>query len=175
MAHDHGLYVVLRIGPYVCAEWNLGGLPTWLLQKPGMVFRTWNEPFMTQMEKFVRKTVQVVKPFMATYVLERVFKLVEPEAQSLQCKWKMNMEMLNMIMEVKGIAILYGLLIWQIAWIRAFLGSCVSKIASQPSFWHVMAFTVTTGSNHIGGNTQLRRPCSLNCGLVGFNTGKRLD
>ena len=29
-AQEHGLYVHLRFGPYVCAEWNYGGLPVWL-------------------------------------------------------------------------------------------------------------------------------------------------
>uniref|UniRef100_A0A803NRU1 beta-galactosidase n=1 Tax=Cannabis sativa TaxID=3483 RepID=A0A803NRU1_CANSA len=40
-----GLYVHLRIGPYVCAEWNFGGFPIWLKYVPDMVFRTDNEPF----------------------------------------------------------------------------------------------------------------------------------
>src|ERR1700759_451630 len=29
-AHEEGLYVILRSGPYACAEWDLGGLPPWL-------------------------------------------------------------------------------------------------------------------------------------------------
>ncbi|XLT84611.1 hypothetical protein HN873_006364 [Arachis hypogaea] len=40
-----GLYVHLRIGPYVCAEWNYGGFPIWLHFIPGIKFRTDNEPF----------------------------------------------------------------------------------------------------------------------------------
>ncbi|KAL9322778.1 hypothetical protein ACSQ67_010831 [Phaseolus vulgaris] len=40
-----GLYVHLRIGPYVCAEWNYGGFPLWLHFIPGIKFRTDNEPF----------------------------------------------------------------------------------------------------------------------------------
>ncbi|CAL9211124.1 unnamed protein product, partial [Musa hybrid cultivar] len=35
-----GLYVHLRIGPYVCAEWNFGGFPVWLKYVPGINFRT---------------------------------------------------------------------------------------------------------------------------------------
>jgi hypothetical protein len=31
IVQDLGLYVLLRPGPYVCAEWALGGLPAWLL------------------------------------------------------------------------------------------------------------------------------------------------
>lgn len=43
---DAGLYVVLRIGPYVCAEWNYGGLPVWLHNLPGCKIRTANDVFM---------------------------------------------------------------------------------------------------------------------------------
>ncbi|CAN1314602.1 Beta-galactosidase 5 [Linum perenne] len=40
-----GLYVHLRIGPYVCAEWNFGGFPVWLKYVDGISFRTDNQPF----------------------------------------------------------------------------------------------------------------------------------
>ncbi|KAL2249385.1 UNVERIFIED_CONTAM: Beta-galactosidase 9, partial [Sesamum indicum] len=40
-----GLYLFLRIGPYVCAEWNFGGFPVWLRDIPGIEFRTDNIPF----------------------------------------------------------------------------------------------------------------------------------
>ncbi|CAI0461499.1 unnamed protein product [Linum tenue] len=43
--HKAGLYAHLRIGPYVCAEWNFGGFPVWLKYVPGISFRTDNEPF----------------------------------------------------------------------------------------------------------------------------------
>lgn len=32
-AQKHGMYVIVRPGPYVCAEWEMGGLPWWLLKK----------------------------------------------------------------------------------------------------------------------------------------------
>ncbi|KAF8111934.1 hypothetical protein N665_0070s0004 [Sinapis alba] len=47
---DEGLYGVLRIGPYACAEWNYGGFPMWLHNMPGMVFRTTNKAFMIENE-----------------------------------------------------------------------------------------------------------------------------
>jgi beta-galactosidase GanA len=40
-----GLFVHLRIGPYICGEWNFGGFPVWLKYVPGISFRTDNEPF----------------------------------------------------------------------------------------------------------------------------------
>lgn len=33
LAHELGLLVILRPGPYICAEWDMGGLPAWLLEK----------------------------------------------------------------------------------------------------------------------------------------------
>ncbi|XP_022158679.1 beta-galactosidase 5-like [Momordica charantia] len=56
-----GLYVHLRIGPYVCAEWNFGGFPVWLKYVPGISFRTDNKPFKMAMQGFTQKIVQMMK------------------------------------------------------------------------------------------------------------------
>ncbi|XP_054471231.1 beta-galactosidase-1-like protein [Anoplopoma fimbria] len=40
LANQTGLLVILRPGPYICAEWEMGGLPAWLLQKPNIMLRT---------------------------------------------------------------------------------------------------------------------------------------
>ncbi|KAK3026534.1 hypothetical protein RJ639_041831, partial [Escallonia herrerae] len=56
-----GLYAHLRIGPYVCAEWNFGGFPVWLKYVPGISFRTDNEPFKTAMKGFTEKIVNLMK------------------------------------------------------------------------------------------------------------------
>ncbi|ESW08032.1 hypothetical protein PHAVU_009G012700 [Phaseolus vulgaris] len=56
-----GLYANLRIGPYVCAEWNFGGIPVWLKYVPGISFRTDNEPFKAAMQGFTQKIVQMMK------------------------------------------------------------------------------------------------------------------
>ncbi|KAF5941962.1 hypothetical protein HYC85_019604 [Camellia sinensis] len=67
-----GLYLHLRIGPYVCAEWNFGshlpysdytssGFPVWLRDMPGIVFRTDNAPFKDEMQRFVRKIVDLMR------------------------------------------------------------------------------------------------------------------
>ncbi|KAL5976639.1 hypothetical protein ACLOJK_020972 [Asimina triloba] len=56
-----GLYVHLRIGPYVCAEWNFGGFPVWLKYVPGISFRTDNGPFKAAMAGFTKKIVDMMK------------------------------------------------------------------------------------------------------------------
>lgn len=55
------LYVHLRVGPYVCAEWNFGGFPVWLKYVPGISFRTDNEPFKVAMQTFTQKIVGMMK------------------------------------------------------------------------------------------------------------------
>ncbi len=43
-AQEEGLDVILRPGPYVCAEWDFGGLPAWLL-RDGVQIRTADESY----------------------------------------------------------------------------------------------------------------------------------
>ncbi|KAL3653064.1 Beta-galactosidase 8 [Castilleja foliolosa] len=61
LVKDAGLFAHLRIGPYVCAEWNYGGFPLWLHSIPGIVFRTDNEPFKAEMQRFTTKIVNMMK------------------------------------------------------------------------------------------------------------------
>lgn len=65
LAQEHGLNVILRIGPYICAEINYGGFPAWLRDVPGMRTRTWNQPFMQEMERWVRFVVDYLRDLFA--------------------------------------------------------------------------------------------------------------
>lgn len=65
VAQEHGLHVILRIGPYICAETNYGGFPAWLRDVPGMRMRTWNEPFMREMGRWVRHVTNLMRPYFA--------------------------------------------------------------------------------------------------------------
>ncbi|BAH93163.1 Os05g0428100 [Oryza sativa Japonica Group] len=56
-----GLYVSLRIGPFVEAEWKYGGFPFWLHDVPSITFRSDNEPFKQHMQNFVTKIVTMMK------------------------------------------------------------------------------------------------------------------
>ncbi|XP_034557096.1 beta-galactosidase-1-like protein 2 [Notolabrus celidotus] len=64
LASDLGLWVILRPGPYICAEWDLGGLPSWLLQDKGMHLRTTYPGFVDAVNQYFDKLVSVVKPLM---------------------------------------------------------------------------------------------------------------
>ncbi|RZB91759.1 beta-galactosidase 15-like [Glycine soja] len=56
-----GLYAMLRIGPYVCAEWNYGGFPVWLHNMPNMEFRTNNTAYMNEMQTFTTLIVDKMR------------------------------------------------------------------------------------------------------------------
>ncbi|KAK6938378.1 D-galactoside/L-rhamnose binding SUEL lectin domain [Dillenia turbinata] len=57
----HGLYACLRIGPFIESEWSYGGLPFWLHDVPGIVFRSDNEPFKFYMQNFTTHIVNLIK------------------------------------------------------------------------------------------------------------------
>lgn len=54
-AQEEGLYVILRPGPYVCAEWEFGGYPYWLQNNPDLVIRTNNQPFLDSCKVYLQK------------------------------------------------------------------------------------------------------------------------
>ncbi|GAV68059.1 Glyco_hydro_35 domain-containing protein/Gal_Lectin domain-containing protein [Cephalotus follicularis] len=58
---SEGLYAILRIGPYVCAEWDYGGFPVWLHNMPGVKFRTKNTVFQNEMQIFTTLIVDMMK------------------------------------------------------------------------------------------------------------------
>lgn len=54
-AQQEGLYVILRPGPYVCAEWELGGYPSWLLKDRDLVLRSSDPKFMTPVARWFKR------------------------------------------------------------------------------------------------------------------------
>lgn len=62
MAQEEGLYVILRPGPYSCAEWDLGGFPAWLLADPNIVLRSTDEKFMGPAERWLKRLGQELTP-----------------------------------------------------------------------------------------------------------------
>ena len=52
IAADLGLKVILRPGPYICSEWDFGGLPAWLLKDPCMQVRCMYPPYLEAVDRF---------------------------------------------------------------------------------------------------------------------------
>ncbi|MFP5228414.1 MAG: glycoside hydrolase family 35 protein, partial [Acidobacteriota bacterium] len=61
-AQQEGLYVILRPGPYACAEWEFGGFPAWLLKDPGMIVRSRDPQFLAAARTWLLRLGQEVAP-----------------------------------------------------------------------------------------------------------------
>lgn len=61
-AKSLGLYVIVRPGPYACAEWDLGGLPAWLLAVPDIKLRSSDPRYLDPALDYVKKIAKIVKP-----------------------------------------------------------------------------------------------------------------
>ena len=55
LCQKNGMYVIVRPGPYVCAEWEMGGLPWWLLKKKDIKLREKDPYFMERVKIFEKK------------------------------------------------------------------------------------------------------------------------
>ena len=60
IAGEEGLMVILRPGPYVCAEWEFGGYPWWLQNIPGMEIRRDNPEFLKRTKLYIDKLYEQV-------------------------------------------------------------------------------------------------------------------
>ncbi|MDP4552519.1 beta-galactosidase [Alkalihalobacillus macyae] len=59
-----GLYVILRPSPYICAEWEMGGLPSWLLKEDDMALRCSHPAFLKHVEDYFDELLPRLKPFL---------------------------------------------------------------------------------------------------------------
>lgn len=62
LAAELGLYVIFRPGPYICAEWDMGGLPSWLLTYPGIKLRCSHPVFLEKVRNYLDKIFEIVRP-----------------------------------------------------------------------------------------------------------------
>lgn len=66
LAQELGLYVILRPSPYICAEWEFGGFPAWLLTKPGIRLRCNNKVYLDCVERYYDKLIPMIVPYQFT-------------------------------------------------------------------------------------------------------------
>lgn len=59
-----GLYVILRPGPFICGEWDLGGLPYWLMQEKDIVVRSSDPVYMAHVTDWFNELYKRIKPHM---------------------------------------------------------------------------------------------------------------
>ncbi|HSL85603.1 MAG TPA: beta-galactosidase, partial [Bacteroidales bacterium] len=63
---DEGMWLLLRPGPYVCAEWELGGIPPYLLRIPDIRLRCMDPRYMAAVERYMKNLAAEIKPWLIT-------------------------------------------------------------------------------------------------------------
>jgi beta-galactosidase GanA len=66
IVQEEELWLIVRPGPYVCAEWELGGIPPYLLRIPDIKLRCMDPRYMAAAEKYIQKLAEELKPFQIT-------------------------------------------------------------------------------------------------------------
>ncbi len=66
IAKEENLFVILRPGPYACAEWEFGGYPWWLLKDTSLVIRSYNKPFLDSCKVYINKLADQVKNYLVS-------------------------------------------------------------------------------------------------------------
>ncbi|WP_333767816.1 glycoside hydrolase family 35 protein [Streptomyces sp. IBSBF 2435] len=66
LAAEQGLHVLLRPGPYICAEWEGGGLPSWLLAEPGIRLRSTDPRYLDAVDAWFGALLPCLTPYLAT-------------------------------------------------------------------------------------------------------------
>lgn len=66
IAQEEGLLVVLRPGPYICAEWDFGGFPWWLLKDPSIRLRCCNAPYLAAVRRYFEALIPQITPLLSS-------------------------------------------------------------------------------------------------------------
>jgi len=67
MVGEEGMMVILRPGPYACAEWEFGGYPWWLQKEKSLVIRSYNQPFLDSCRTYISHLSAQVKDLQITH------------------------------------------------------------------------------------------------------------
>lgn len=67
IAQKVGLYAIVRPGPYICAEWDFGGLPAWLLKDKNMQIRCMYPDYLKCVERFYKELLPRLVPHLESH------------------------------------------------------------------------------------------------------------
>ncbi|GMA29147.1 glycoside hydrolase family 35 protein [Arenivirga flava] len=59
---EEGMHAIVRPGPYICAEWHNGGLPTWLTALPGIGLRRSESTYLAEVSRYLERVYEIVAP-----------------------------------------------------------------------------------------------------------------
>lgn len=62
LAKEEDLFVIIRSGPFICAEFEFGGHPSWLLRDEKLDFRTSNAAYMTYVKRYYAQLMPILVP-----------------------------------------------------------------------------------------------------------------
>ena len=60
LAEELGLWIIVRPGPYICSEWDNGGIPAWINVKPGVKLRVANDVYHRYVKAFFEKVIPII-------------------------------------------------------------------------------------------------------------------
>ena len=66
IAESLGLNVIVRPGPYICSEWEFGGLPSWLLRYPNIGLRCCDPVYLEKVTPYYRELLSRIRPHLST-------------------------------------------------------------------------------------------------------------
>lgn len=100
LCQQEGMWVLLRPGPYVCGEWDLGGIPAWLLKIPDIRLRCMDPRYIRAVSKYIKQLSAQVKPLLITHGGPILMVQIENEYGSygndkiyleyLRTQWQLN-------------------------------------------------------------------------------------
>lgn len=85
LANSLGLYVYFRPGPYICNEWDGGGLPSWLYTKPGLRIRQADPTYLAFVERYLNHVNAIVAKHQFTRGGPIILYQLENELDFYQC------------------------------------------------------------------------------------------
>lgn len=66
IAQEEDLFAIVRPGPYICAQWEFGGFPSWLLQYPGLKLRTSEPQYMNFVKRYFNELLPILEKLQFT-------------------------------------------------------------------------------------------------------------
>lgn len=100
-AEKLGLYVILRPGPYICTEWEFGGLPSWLLSYKGIHLRCKDKVFLEKTRHYFETVFPIIRPHLLENGGTVIAMQIENEYGSYGDDKEYLQELANMYQELK--------------------------------------------------------------------------
>lgn len=105
IAKEEGVWVLFRPGPYSCAEWDFGGIPTYLLRYPDLKLRTMEDSRYTKAaERYLRALIDVMRPYLLVNGGPILMVQLENEYGSYQRRDRSYMVWLRDLWEREGVS-----------------------------------------------------------------------